>query len=135
MAGQHFATGFVKVGNRSDQDITVTYDGRSCVIPKNGFVFMSEAAAQRAIYQARIMGTEDPYAPDTFDSYLYVDGWNLPTTPIKYDQSKLECLDRSQLPPDRQHATKVDHGRPRAEAGRQEGVFNDVPVFAVTKDG
>lgn len=117
MDNQHFATGFVKVGNRSDRDLTVTYDGRSCVVPARGFAFMSEAAARRAVFQARIMGTENPYNPEEFQSYLYVEGWKLPSEPIKFDQSKEETLDRSLLPPDRQKVTKVTHSGVRPELG------------------
>jgi|PlaIllAssembly_1097288.scaffolds.fasta_scaffold03983_4 hypothetical protein len=129
---QHFASGFVRVGNRSDKDITVTYDGRSCVVPANGTAFMSPAAAQKAIFQARIMGTENPYNPEQFESYLWVEGWNLPTDKVKYDQSKQECLDRKQLPPDRQKVTSVQHTGVRPElagAGMGAGEGGGV-VFA-----
>lgn len=122
MDNQHFAAGFIKVSNRSDKDITVTYDGRSCVVPARGFAFMSEAAAKRAIFQGRIMGTENPYNPEDFQSYLTVEGWKLPTAPVKYDQSKEETLDRSQLPADRQKVTRVSHSGVRPELGGSQMV-------------
>lgn len=127
MSAQHFATGFVLVGNRSDKDITVTYDGRSVVVPANGTCHMSPAAAQKAVQQARIFGTEDPYSPGSFQSYLYVEGWDLPRTKVKYDQSKLEALDRSLLPPDRQNPVAVNHGRAkRTDVGDTFPVTADV---------
>lgn len=127
MDSTHFATGFVRVGNRSDRDITVTYDGRSCVVPANGFAFMSEPAAKRAVFQARIWGTENPYNPEEFQSYLYVEGWKLPTDPIKYDQSKEEALDRTMLPADRQKVTRVTHSGVRPELGG--GQMNEPVAF------
>lgn len=124
---QHFATGFVKVCNRCDKDLTVTYDGRSCVVPAHGSAFMSEAAARRAVYQSRIMGTENPYNPEDFQSYLYVEGWKLPTDAVKYDQSKEEALDRKQLPADRQNVTRVTHSGVRPELGG--GQMNEPVAF------
>ena len=112
---QFFTNDFVTVHNRTSKPREVRYDGQTGVIPPfPGFAQMSKIAADRALQQNRIPGTEDPYNPREFQSYVGVEAWGWPID--KIDESKaIEALDRSLLPPDRQNPTVVQHGRPRPE--------------------
>lgn len=108
-----YATGFVKVVNRTALDLSVTYNGRACAIPAHGFVYMSKAAAEKAVFQNRIMGTEDPYSPSRFQSKVFVEGWKMDEAPIDKLPDAVEALDRSLLPADRQNPKLIQHGTVR----------------------
>lgn len=98
MQESHFAEqGFVLVKNRSSKALNVTYNGRSTEIPpRPGGRFMTPMAAQKAIEQNRVMGTEDPLSPGNFESLVYVEGSDMPSGP-REQSDKAEALDRTQL--------------------------------------
>lgn len=95
--------GFVFVKNRSSKELSVTYNGRSVTIPPRGTKgaggrWMTPRAAEKAIEQNRIMGTEDPMSPGVFQSLVYVEGSDMPSTPIE-QSDKAEALDRTLMDP------------------------------------
>lgn len=100
----HFADqGMVLVRNRSSKELSVTYNGRSVTIPPRatkGTIgrWMTPAAAQKAIEQNRVMGTEDPMQPGVFESLVYVEGSEMPSTPIE-QSDKAEAIDRRLMDP------------------------------------
>jgi hypothetical protein len=101
----HFATALVEVHNRSSKPIGVRYDGETIEIPGRGMVHMTPAAAKKAIEQNRIMGTEDPYSPQSFETLVFVVGKGfkaMPSDPIEQSE-KIEALNREELPPEAQN--------------------------------
>lgn len=114
MMETHFADGgFVMVKNRTTAPLSVTYNGRSVTIPPygKGGRWMAPAAAQKAIEQNRLMGTEDPLNYHDFESLVYVEGSDMPSDQIEQSE-KIEAIDRSLLPPDAQNVTVVTVRRP-----------------------
>ena len=112
----HFTQDFVTVHNRTTTPREVRFDGQTGIIPPHpAIVQMSRIAADRAFQQNRIPGTEDPYNPADFQSYIGIAEWQprCPIDPIGVTTDKIEALDRSLLPPDRQKTTTVQHGRAR----------------------
>lgn len=66
----------------------------------NGDVLMEPLpffAAERAIRQNPVMGTEDPYSPQTFESLVACPAWNQDYS-FRQQTDAIERLDRSQLP-------------------------------------
>jgi hypothetical protein len=121
MDGSHFADqGFVLVANRSSKELSVTYNGRSVGIPPRPHPgrWMTPAAAQKAIEQNRVMGTEDPMNTGSFDTLVYVVGSDMATDPIE-QSDKAEALDRSLMDPARQNVqvTLRNKNRVRQDAG------------------
>lgn len=116
---QHFTHGFVTVINRTKTPREVRYDGQTGKIPPYpAKTLMSAIAADRAFSQNRIAGTENPYDPAQFESYIGIEEWagRCPCSPIENDTpTAAESLDRSQLPPMAQGVTLVTHGRQRPE--------------------
>jgi hypothetical protein len=113
----HFVQDFVNVVNRTTRPLEVRYDGQTGIIPPYpARTPMSKIAADRAIVQNRIPGTENPYDPTDFQSYVGVVEWQnvAPIDPIEISEPG-EALDRSQLPPHLQNVTLVRHGRPKVE--------------------
>lgn len=113
----HFVQDFVTVVNRTSKPLEVRYDGQTGKIPPYpARTPMSKIAADRAIVQNRIPGTENPYDPTDFQSYVGVVEWadKAPIEPVDL-VAPGEALDRSQLPPHLQHATLITHGRPKVE--------------------
>lgn len=107
----------VTVGNRSSVPLTIMYGGRQWdlpVYPKTVRVPIPVAIA--GLNQHPVMGTENPNNPHEIEYLIYVDEWKkLPRTP-REQSKKLERLDRSQLPPDRQNAQVMSvAGRPNVE--------------------
>jgi hypothetical protein len=96
--------GFVLVLNRSSKELSVTYNGRSVTIPVRGKGgrWMTARAAEKAIEQNRIMGTEDPLQPGIFETLVYVDGSQMDSSPIE-QSDKAEALDRRMMEPGRQN--------------------------------
>lgn len=121
----HFVNDFVTVVNRTNQRLEVRYDGQTGIIPPRAKVPMSRIAADRAVVQNRIPGTENPYDPTDFHSKIGVVEWQdrCPIDPIDDAEATRqgEALDRSQLPPHLQHVQSVQHGRPKVE----RAVIND----------
>lgn len=114
---QHFIHDFVHVHNRTKRPREVRYDGQTGIIPPYpASIPMSKIAADRAIVQNRIPGTENPFDPTDFQSYIGVAEWEAkaPITPID-EVPAGEALDRSLLSPDLQNVRTVNHGRPRIE--------------------
>ena len=129
----HFVQDFVTVHNRTPHPREVRYDGQTGIIPPYpAFVKMSKIAADRAVVQNRIPGTENPYNDSEFQSYIGVAEWadRCPIGPIA-EQPASESLDRSQLPPDRQNIRTVKHGRQipeRSNMNDPEGIRFDNPT-------
>ena len=120
----HFVQDFVTVVNRTNRDLQVRYDGQTGIIPAYpARVPMSRIAADRAIVQNRIPGTENPYDPSDFQSYVGVVEWA--------DRAPGEAIDRSQLPPHLRNVDLVTHGRPKVERSNiadPEGMVFENPV-------
>lgn len=127
----HFATALVEVHNRSSKEIGVRYDGETIAIPPHGMVHMTPAAARKAIEQNRVMGTEDPYAPGSFQSLVYVVGKgfkDMPTEPIEQSDA-VEALNRKELPADVQN---VAVNKFRSVRPERVGAMSD--TYAITRD-
>jgi hypothetical protein len=109
----------VTLGNRSSQPLTIMYGGRQWDVPAYpGKKLVPVPVAIAGLNQHPVMGTENPNNPHEVEYLLYVEEWKkLPRTP-REQSDKIERLDRSQLPPDRQNATvmtvagRPDVGRP-----------------------
>lgn len=129
----HFVQDFVTVVNRTNRDLQVRYDGQTGIIPAYpARVPMSRIAADRAIVQNRIPGTENPYDPSDFQSYVGVVEWadRAPIDPIDM-RAPGEAIDRSQLPPHLRNVDLVTHGRPKVERSNiadPEGMVFENPV-------
>lgn len=102
----HFATALVEVHNRTNNErLTCRYDGETVHIEPGEMVHMTPNAARKAIAQNRIMGTEDPYNPDDFQSKVFVIGKGfkgMPTERIEVPDVPGEAIDRTLLPPESQ---------------------------------
>lgn len=75
----------------------------------NGMVFMEPVpffAAERAIRQNPVMGTEDPYNPNAFESMIAVPDWGHDYS-YRDKGTAIERLDRSQLPEDAQRVQVI----------------------------
>lgn len=129
----HFVHDFVTVINRTSKPLEVRYDGQTGIIPPYpAKTPMSRIAADRAIVQNRIPGTENPYDPADFQSYVGVVEWadRAPIDPVDI-VAKGEAIDRSQLPPHLQNVQLVTHGRPKVERSAisdPEGMVFENPV-------
>lgn len=120
----HFADqGFVLVKNRTTQELSCTYNGRSVSIPPRGKGgrWMTPMAAQKAIEQNRKMGTEDPLSPGVFESLVYVEGSDMPSTATEQSTAG-EALDRRMMEPAKQSVqiTKRNTRAMRTEVGTKE---------------
>lgn len=116
---------FVRVGNRTSKALTVTYDGKTWMLPPYPETRdVPRCVAEAACRQHPLMGTEDRYNPRAVDLLVYVDGTAHPRSPI--EQSKaLERFDRSTFGFEAQDVQVVGGGRrnvERADAGR-DAVF------------
>lgn len=102
----HFATGLVEVHNRTTNEVlTCRYDGETIHIAPGEFAHMTPNAARKAIAQNRIMGTEDPYNPDDFESKVFVVGKgfrDMPRDPVTVSQEPGEAINRRLLEPEKQ---------------------------------
>lgn len=95
----------VTVGNRSSKPLTIMFGGRQWDVPPYPkTVTVPVPVALAGLNQHPVMGTENPNNPHEIEYLLYVAEWpKLPKTPREQSDS-LERIDRSLLPPDRQHA-------------------------------
>lgn len=110
----------VDIGNRTSGPLSVTYDGKTWVLPPYPHVVqVPRIVADVACRQHPRMGTEDPYNPRKYELLVYVREWNHDETPVEQSQS-LERLDRSLLPPDRRK-TETREMRYRAVRDGSEG--------------
>lgn len=85
-------------------------------------------AAERAIRQNPVMGTEDPLNPNSFQSLIAVPEWNQDYTPLQQSDA-IERIDRAQLPEDAQQATVIaalGGRRPVAKKNPKTGRFEKV---------
>ena len=108
---------WVTVGNRSSKPLSIMYGGRQYDVPPYPKTVMLPAVVAAAgLNQHPVMGTENPYNPHEVQYLLYVKEWKkLSDTPIE-QSDKIERIDRSLLPPDRQHPTLMHSaGRPMIE--------------------
>ena len=93
---------FVEIGNRTSKKLSVTYDGKTWELPPfPETVRLPRIVADVACRQHPRMGTEDPYNPHKYELLVYVKEWKQPSTAIE-QSDKLERIDRSLLPKDRQ---------------------------------
>lgn len=109
---------WVTVGNRSSKPLTIMYAGQQWEVPPYPkTVHLPSVVAIAGLNQHPVMGTENPYNPHDVQYLLYVEEWKkLPKTPVE-QSTKLERIDRSLLPPDRQNTTLL-HGAGRPEIER-----------------
>lgn len=121
---------FIEIGNRTKKPLTVTYDGKQWVLPPYpALVKVPRIVADVACRQHPRMGTEDPYNPRRYELLVYVPAWKQPDSPIE-QSDKLERIDRTMLPPDRQKAQLRDmRYRPTramdaGEGGGQDTMFD-----------
>lgn len=108
---------FVVVGNRSTKTLTIMYGGRQYEVPPYPkTVHLPAVVAAAGLNQHPVMGSENPYNPHDVEYLLYVEEWKkLPKTPLE-QSDKVERIDRSQLPPDRQDVKTLHAaGRPMVE--------------------
>ncbi|MET0742948.1 MAG: hypothetical protein ABWY78_06215 [Microvirga sp.] len=71
-------------------------------------------AAERAKRQNPVMGTEDPWNPNSFESLIAIPAWGEDYSPLNQTEA-IERLDRSQLPAESQNI-KVIAGRGQGRA-------------------
>jgi hypothetical protein len=96
-----------------------------------GTVFMEPLpyfAAERAIRQNPVMGTEDPLNPNAFESLVAVPDWGHDYSPLQQSDA-IERLDRSQMSGDAQTAivmTAIGGRRPTAKKNPKTGKFEKV---------
>lgn len=102
---------WVTVGNRSSKPLTIMYGGRQWDVPPYPkTVHLPAVVAAAGLNQHPVMGTENPYNPHDVKYLLYVEEWKkLPKEPIE-QSDKIERIDRSQLPPDRQDPKLMQMG-------------------------
>ncbi len=119
---------FIEIGNRTSKALSVTYDGKSWVLPPYpAKVMVPRIVADVACRQHPRMGTEDPYNPREYELLVYVPEWKHPATPIE-QSAALERIDRSLLPPDRQ-ATQLRDQRYRPTRAMDAGEAGGDAVF------
>lgn len=109
--------GFVALGNRTSKPLTVTFDGKSWILPPYPEVIpVPPPVATWAARQHRLMGSENPFNALDVEYLVYAKDakgklWTgMSDAPIE-QSDKSESLDRSMLPPDRQDVTELNFGR------------------------
>lgn len=110
----------VEIGNRTSKTLAITYDGKQWPVPPYPqTIHVPRIVAQKGVAQHPVMGTEDPAAPTSYESLLFVVGWQgrdggpMPNTPIEQSDA-VERLDRSLMDRDAQNVAVVAK-RTRAE--------------------
>ncbi len=113
--------GFVLLGNRTSKALAITFDGKTWQLPPYpDKIPVPPQVAEFAARQHRLMGSENPWNPLDVEYLIYVTDangtlkWGTVNTPIEQSE-KIESIDRSMLPPDRQETTTLDFGRRMAD--------------------
>ncbi len=91
----------IRPGYKRLEDGTITGAGPNGEVATEALPFF---AAERAIRQNPVMGTNDPYNPRAFESLVAVPDWGQDYS-HREQSDAVELLDRSQLPVDAQAAT------------------------------